>query len=70
MEYSIQDNGPGIDPKDMDDIFTPFFTTKKEGIGIGLHVSREIAKAHKGEINIISTKEGTKACFRIPCNKR
>jgi signal transduction histidine kinase len=69
IEYSVKDSGSGINQKDMDSIFTPFFTTKKEGIGIGLHVSKEIANAHKGEIKIIPTNQGTKAVLLIPCNK-
>ncbi|MDA3787110.1 MAG: ATP-binding protein [Desulfobacula sp.] len=68
IEYSIKDYGSGITQTDMDHIFTPFFTTKKEGIGIGLHVSKEIARAHKGEIKIMPAKTGTTAVLLIPCN--
>jgi len=70
IEYTIKDSGSGIDPEDMANIFTPFFTTKKEGIGIGLHVSREIATAHGGKIKIIPTNQGTKAVFFIPFCKQ
>ena len=66
IEYIIRDGGSGINPEDMANIFTPFFTTKKEGIGIGLHVSKEIATLHNGEIKIIPTNQGTKAVFFIP----
>ena len=69
IEYIIQDRGIGINKKNIDNIFTPFFTTKKEGIGIGLYVSREIALAHKGKLNIISKTPGTRAVLSIPCNK-
>ncbi|MCP4373489.1 MAG: hypothetical protein GY797_36110 [Deltaproteobacteria bacterium] len=70
VEYSVTDNGSGIDPKNRDHIFTPFFSTKKEGIGMGLHVSKEIANAHKGKIELISTDPGTKAVLSIPCNTK
>ena len=66
IEYRIIDKGSGIDPKDMASIFTPFFTTRKEGIGIGLHVCKEIATAHKGEIKILPTNQGTTAILIIP----
>lgn len=50
----IADNGKGIDPDDMDKIFIPFFTTKKEGSGIGLSLSRQIMRLHKGAIRVNS----------------
>jgi signal transduction histidine kinase len=68
LEYRIQDQGSGIAPEFLADIYTPFFTTKKEGIGIGLHISREIALAHKGEIRIHPTGQGTTAILLIPIN--
>lgn len=69
VEYSIRDSGSGITPELMTDIFTPFFTTKKEGIGIGLHISREIALAHKGELHILPMEQGTTAVLLIPINQ-
>ena len=51
----VADNGPGIDESVKDRIFTPFFTTKKEGSGIGLSLSREIMRLHKGRISVQST---------------
>ena len=50
----VADNGPGIDEDVKDRIFTPFFTTKKEGSGIGLSLSREIMRLHKGRISVQS----------------
>ena len=47
---AISDNGSGIDQKDIEDIWVPFFTTKKEGSGIGLSLSRQIMKLHGGKI--------------------
>ncbi|PJB81899.1 MAG: hypothetical protein CO090_02940 [Acidobacteria bacterium CG_4_9_14_3_um_filter_49_7] len=50
----ITDNGPGIDQDAMDKIFIPFFTTKKNGAGIGLSLSRQIMRVHKGSITAAS----------------
>ena len=57
MEYGrvvirISDNGPGISDSVVDQIFVPFFTTKRDGSGIGLSLSRQIMTAHRGEIAI------------------
>ena len=46
----VVDNGPGIIPEVLDKIFIPFFTTKPEGSGIGLSLSRQIMRLHRGTI--------------------
>ncbi len=51
---SVSDNGQGIKPDIMEKIFVPFFTSKKEGSGIGLSLSREIMRLHKGNITVRS----------------
>jgi len=52
---TLSDNGRGI-PDDLKDrIFTPFFTTRKGGSGIGLSLSRQIMQLHKGSISVSST---------------
>jgi C4-dicarboxylate-specific signal transduction histidine kinase len=48
MAIQVIDNGPGVD--DPERIFEPFFSTKKEGMGIGLAVSRSIVEAHEGQL--------------------
>jgi signal transduction histidine kinase len=54
------DNGTGITPDLLDKIFMPFFTSKKEGSGIGLSLSRQIMQMHKGAISVKSKPgEGT-----------
>jgi len=50
----ITDNGIGIQPDDRDKVFIPFFSTKRNGSGIGLAVSRQIMLAHKGTLEFIS----------------
>lgn len=56
----LTDNGQGIKPDLLEKIFMPFFTSKKEGSGIGLSLSRQIMHLHKGTITVRSKpKEGT-----------
>lgn len=55
----IIDNGPGIPDEILDQVFVPFFTTKRSGSGIGLSLSRQIMTAHGGEIAVESNKTGT-----------
>jgi nitrogen fixation/metabolism regulation signal transduction histidine kinase len=56
----IADNGNGISKEQMDQIFIPFYTTKKNGSGIGLSLSRQIMRLHGGDISIRSKeREGT-----------
>ena len=56
---SVSDNGPGVPEDVRDQIFIPFFTTKRTGSGIGLSLSRQIMTAHGGDIAIQSGAEGT-----------
>ncbi len=53
----VIDNGPGIEPEAIEDIFIPFFTTKENGSGIGLSLSRQIIQQHGGTIKVISAPE-------------
>lgn len=55
LEVQIADNGPGIPADILDQIFVPFFTTKKEGSGIGLSLCRQIIQLHKGSLFVYST---------------
>lgn len=55
----VIDNGPGIPEAVLDQIFVPFFTTKRDGSGIGLSLSRQILTAHGGDIAVRSGDEGT-----------
>ena len=60
---SIEDNGPGIPEDEIDQIFIPFFTTKREGSGVGLSLSRQIMTAHTGDIAVQSGPGNT--VFRL-----
>ncbi len=52
----VTDNGPGISAEHQDDIFTPFFSTRESGSGIGLSFSKHIVRLHEGNITIWSEK--------------
>jgi signal transduction histidine kinase len=68
VQLSAQDNGKGIDPEILPDIFNPFFTTKKTGTGLGLAVINKIIEDHHGTINVKSTKgQGTVFTVQLPC---
>ena len=60
----IQDQGSGIDKKDMDKIFEPFFTTRSKGTGLGLAYAFQVIKIHNGAINATNSQEGG-ALFRV-----
>jgi signal transduction histidine kinase len=61
---SISDSGPGIPPAKLADIFDPFYTTKKQGMGMGLSIARTIVQAHNGRIWAENQPEGG-VVFRI-----
>jgi len=64
IRISIKDNGPGIEKDIIPNLFTPFFTSRPDGTGLGLAVAHTIIEAHKGSINVES-KLGEGACFTI-----
>ena len=54
----VEDNGTGIDQTSYDDIFTPFYTTKETGTGLGLSFAQQVMKLHNGSIHVDSANEG------------
>ncbi len=54
MLLQVSDNGPGIAPEHLDSIFVPFFTTKRNGTGVGLSVSRQLMQANRGFMSVRS----------------
>ena len=64
VEVGIEDTGPGIPPELHEQVFNPFFTTKKEGVGLGLSLVSKIVDDHRGWIRI-SSEPGKGACFRL-----
>lgn len=63
----VIDTGPGIDPEVLPRIFTPYFTTKSGGTGLGLPTARRLVEAHGGRIDVHTEKgRGTDFVVRLP----
>lgn len=60
----IMDNGAGVPDELSKKIFVPFFTTKREGSGVGLALTRQVMIAHGGNVKLLSSPSGG-ACFRL-----
>jgi len=65
VEISISDDGPGIPDRVKEKMFTPFFTTKKHGTGLGLCVSKRITDEHPGCSFSVASQEGKGTVARI-----
>ncbi|MBZ5579553.1 MAG: hypothetical protein LAP40_23580 [Acidobacteriia bacterium] len=64
VEIAVIDRGQGIDPKNVDSIFNPFFTTKPAGVGLGLAIVSKIVDEHGGKITVES-EPGRGSVFRV-----
>ncbi len=64
----VRDQGPGVDPKARQKLFTPYFSTKKNGTGLGLAHSRKILQAHGGSVELLSSsaEEGSVFALILP----
>jgi signal transduction histidine kinase len=69
IEYvraDISDTGSGIPPQILDKIFTPFYTTKAQGTGLGLPICNKLVKLHNGNIRVSSDETGTTFTVELP----
>ncbi|MDO8928029.1 MAG: ATP-binding protein, partial [Bacteroidota bacterium] len=65
-ELCVIDNGPGIPEEILEQIFVPFFTTRENGSGIGLSLSRQIMRLHGGSLQVRSVpNKETVFCLRF-----
>ncbi len=64
MEVVVRDNGPGIDPAVVERLFEPFYTTKSNGLGMGLTICRTIVEAQGGRLGA-ENQPGGGAAFTI-----
>jgi signal transduction histidine kinase len=70
IQIEFTDNGCGIAPEYLEDIFTPFFTTKEKGSGLGLSISNQIIQDHKGYIDVESQlNKGTSFFINLPISQ-
>jgi signal transduction histidine kinase len=68
VQLSVKDSGVGFTPQAADKIFDPFYTTKTDGMGIGLSISRSIIEAHQGRLWVTPNDgPGSTFSFAIPC---
>lgn len=64
---TVEDEGPGVDPVLAESLFEPFFSTKSEGIGLGLAIVRRLVEAHGGAISLVNRpRGGAAAIVRLP----
>lgn len=70
IQVRVKDNGSGLNTEQQQKILTPFFTTKADGMGMGLSISRSIIEAHKGTLHFNSIPEkGTTFYFTLPLRR-
>ncbi|MEW6533474.1 MAG: ATP-binding protein [Thermodesulfobacteriota bacterium] len=68
LELGVRDNGPGVDPTVRPHLFTPFYTSKSRGTGLGLSNVKRIVEAHSGEVQVRSRRgRGATFLMRLPC---
>jgi len=69
VRLGVQDTGPGLSPESLPRLFEPFYTTKPEGMGMGLSICRSIIEAHGGRLRATSCEpRGALFQFTIPAN--
>jgi len=70
VTVAVKDNGAGVDEQSLDRLFEPFYTTKQEGMGMGLPISRSIIEAHGGKLWVENNPDhGATFYFTIPVLK-
>ena len=68
MRLSVKDAGVGFDPRTVDRLFEPFYSTKNDGMGVGLSVSRSIVENHQGRLwAVLNEGPGATFLFSVPC---
>ena len=70
VSVAVADNGIGLDPARLDRMFEPFYTTKPEGLGMGLAISRSIVESHGGHLRAeLNTDRGMIFSFTLPVDQ-
>jgi len=66
VRFIVEDEGSGLDPAVIPRLFTPFTTTKAQGTGLGLSLSKKFVDAHGGSISISAMDKGARAEVVFP----
>ena len=66
LQISVQDQGPGVSAGQLEQLFTPFYTSKVDGLGLGLSMSRSIVEGFGGELNARPQTSGLLMCCSLP----
>jgi signal transduction histidine kinase len=68
LREALRDSGPGLDSTQLTRVFEPFYTTKSQGTGMGLAISRSIIEAHDGRLWVTANApQGAVFQFTLPC---
>ncbi len=70
LEIIIEDNGPGIEGDIIDHMFEPFYTSRKNGTGLGMSIVKSIIESHQGEVKAENTEHGAKITLIMPMEYR
>ena len=71
LNVKMVDTGMGIEPKDLENIFQPFYSTKRRGHGLGLSIVHQTIRDHGGDIKIQSeVGKGTEVIVHLPMHQR
>ncbi|QLL15567.1 PAS domain-containing sensor histidine kinase [Pseudomonas chlororaphis] len=66
VEVSVSDQGPGVSTEQLAQLFTPFYTSKANGLGLGLSMSRSIVEGFGGDLQAQPQSRGLKMCCHLP----
>jgi signal transduction histidine kinase len=67
---AVKDSGPGLAPANLAQLFAPFYTTKADGLGMGLSICRSIIEAHGGRLWVTNLPRGAIFSFTVPAHPR
>ena len=70
LAIRVLDQGPGADPDTLERLFTPFYTSKPDGLGLGLPMSRSVIESLGGELNARPREQGLEMYCRLPLARR
>ncbi|WP_459573804.1 sensor histidine kinase, partial [Cupriavidus sp. 8B] len=65
MRIDVIDQGPGVDEATKERLFEPFFSTKSDGMGMGLNICRSIIESHQGRLWVENNADGIGCTFKI-----